>query len=149
MRTTGHPLLGPSDRWVRTAPSVTVAAVLLCVAACGASSASTPTQASAGTVGNEPGRVSLPWPAGTTADATALQRTVDGGAQPWLLDPTEVAQAYARAVGWSSAQITGGNGASPTLATVRSSVGSHTLTLRQPIRSGAGGIWLVTVDSAP
>lgn len=105
--------------------------------------------ATAASVEHDPGRVSLPWPAATPAQAAALQRTVDGGAQPWLLDPTEVAQAYTRAVGWSNAQISTGHGVSPTLATVRSPAGSRTLTLRQPVRPGAGGIWLVTVDSAP
>lgn len=99
--------------------------------------------------GPQPTRIALPWPAATPVEAVALQHTVDAGAQPWLLDPTEVARAYARALGWARAQVSGGEGASPTRATVATPAGSRTLTLRQAVRTGAGGIWLVTVDSAP
>jgi hypothetical protein len=41
--------------------------------------------------------VGLPWPADGAADAAALQAAADAGSQPWLLDPSEVAIAYAAA----------------------------------------------------
>ncbi len=88
--------------------------------------------------------VALPWPAPGAAEQAALQAAVDGGAQPWLLDPSEVALAYAAtAYGWSSAQAV----PEPDGRTV----GVHgaggdeaTLTLAQPGRTGQGGIWVVT-----
>lgn len=117
------------------APAVTAAAAVIATAAgprTPAAAISTP----------------LPWPSATPAGATALQRAVDGGAQPWLLDPTTVAQAYAVARGWPNAQISGGATASPTRVGVASAAGRHQLTLAQTVRSGAGGIWLVTADSS-
>jgi len=45
----------------------------------------------------------LPWPATTAAQVASLQIPVDGGAQPWLLEPTQVALAYAAARGWTDA----------------------------------------------
>jgi len=97
------------------------------------------------------GAVPLPWPAHSAAEAAGLQRRVDDGAQPWLLDPAEVALSYvAAAYGWDAArtalvpddavedetvQVTGPDGA------------LRTLTLRQPDRTGSGGIWVVTADA--
>jgi hypothetical protein len=89
--------------------------------------------------------VTLPWPASGAAKVAALQSAVDGGAQPWLLDPTEVALSYAAARGWTDAKATA-DGASS--VTVRSSAGTHSLTLTQPGRTGNGGIWVVTADSS-
>jgi hypothetical protein len=89
--------------------------------------------------------VTLPWPAATPSQVAALQSAVDGGAQPWLLDPTEVALAYAAARGWTNADATP---ASATSVAVRSSAGSHLLTLAQPGKTGNGGIWVVTSDSS-
>ena len=89
--------------------------------------------------------VTLPWPVSGAADVAALQQSVDGGAQPWLLDPTEVALSYAAARGWTGAQAAAsGTGA----VTVRSSAGTHALALVQPGKTGNGGIWVVTSDSS-
>lgn len=89
--------------------------------------------------------VTLPWPVSGEAAVAALQQGVDGGAQPWLLEPTEVALSYAAARGWTGAQAAA-NGADG--VTVQSSVGTHALTLAQPGRKGTGGIWVVTSDSS-
>jgi hypothetical protein len=102
--------------------------------------ASPPTAAQGSTAG-----VTLPWPVSGAADVAALQQSVDGGAQPWLLDPTEVALSYAAARGWTGAQAAG-SGAGD--VTVRSSAGTHALTLAQPGRTGNSGIWVVISDSS-
>lgn len=105
----------------------------------------TPSAAPAPVTGGPAAGVTLPWPAAGAGKVSALQSAVDGGAQPWLLDPTEVALSYAAARGWTSAEATA-NGKSG--VTVRSSAGTHALTLTQPGRTGNGGIWVVTSDSS-
>lgn len=84
------------------------------------------------------------WPAANQASAVQLQNQVDGGRQPWLLDPTEVAVSYAGAVlGYRNpgvfptgvGRIDVQDGRSPAKATI---------TLGQTVRRGDGGIWLVT-----
>ena len=87
--------------------------------------------------------VPLPWPAETAAQAASLQTAVDGGAQPWLLDPTQVALAYAAAQGWRDAAAVDATAAG---VTIRSSAGIHVLTLAQPGKTGTAGIWVVTAD---
>ncbi len=91
--------------------------------------------------------VRLPWPAADAATAAELQRSVDAGAQPWLLDPAEVAVSYAAAAhGWTQAAARPRPGG----GTVEVADGSRklTLSLAQPGRAGAGGIWVVTAESA-
>jgi hypothetical protein len=89
--------------------------------------------------------ITLPWPVSGAAKVAALQQAVDGGAQPWLLDPTEVALSYAAARGWTGAQAAA-SGTSG--VTVQSSAGTHALALAQPGRKGDAGIWVVTSDSS-
>jgi hypothetical protein len=93
-----------------------------------------------------PARVELPWPAVTAADAAALQAEVDRGAQPWLLDPSEVAIAYAAAAhDWPDAEAY--PGPDGTSVDVRNADGETlTLTLAQPARTGSEGIWVVTAE---
>jgi hypothetical protein len=93
-----------------------------------------------------PEAVQLPWPARTAADATALQAEVDRGAQPWLLDPSEVAIAYAAAAhGWPDAEAY--PGPDGTSVDVRNADGERlVLTLAQPARRGDDGIWVVTAE---
>lgn len=84
------------------------------------------------------------WPATDAASAARLQQQVDGGRQPWLLDPTEVATSYAGvALKYRD----------PSVFTIRPGVvdvqdgaspAKATLTLAQTVRRGDGGIWLVT-----
>ena len=90
--------------------------------------------------------VVLPWPAATSTAATALQADVDRGAQPWLLDPSEVAIAYAAAAhDWPDAEAY--PGPDGTSVDVRNADGERvTLSLAQPGRSGADGIWVVTAE---
>ncbi|OLT11871.1 hypothetical protein BJF78_25855 [Pseudonocardia sp. CNS-139] len=94
----------------------------------------------------EPGKVELPWPADGAADAAALQAAADSGAQPWLLDPSEVAISYAAAAhGWTDAEAY--PGPAGTSVDVRNGKGDRlTLTLAQPARTGPDGIWVVTAE---
>jgi len=87
--------------------------------------------------------VALPWPAATAAQVASLQAAVDGGAQPWLLDPTQVALAYAAARGWADAAALDTTTAG---VTIRSAAGTHVLALAQPGKTGLAGIWVVTAD---
>jgi hypothetical protein len=90
--------------------------------------------------------VRLPWPAADPAAAAQLQRSVDAGSEPWLLDPAEVAVSYATAAyGWTSAEAQ----PRPDGHTVDVAEGGQKLTvsLTQPGRAGAGGIWVVTAES--
>jgi len=88
--------------------------------------------------------VTLPWPAASAAQVASLQTAVDGGAQPWLLDPTQVALAYAAARGWPDPAAVDTTAAG---VTIRSTTGTHALTLAQPGKTGTAGIWVVTADS--
>jgi hypothetical protein len=92
------------------------------------------------------GTVRLPWPVPDAASAATLQAEVDRGAQPWLLDPSEVAIAYAAtAHGWVDAEAY--PGPDGTSVDVRNAKGDRlTLTLAQPARAGDDGIWVVTAE---
>jgi hypothetical protein len=103
----------------------------------------TPTAPAAATGAAPSTALALPWPAATAAQVASLQSAVDGGAQPWLLDPTQVALAYAAARGWSdpaAVDTTAGG------VTIRSGAGTHVLALAQPGKTGLAGIWVVTAD---
>lgn len=103
---------------------------------------STPTAAGAST----PERVTLPWPAATPAEIRALQASVDGGAEPWLLDPTEVAMSYVTAAhGWTQAQAKSRPGGRT--VDVQEGRQKLQLTMIQPSRAGTGGIWVVTAET--
>jgi hypothetical protein len=86
--------------------------------------------------------VELPWPAGGDA-AGALQEQVDAGSQPWLLDPAELARSFAAtAYGWS--EVTIEPDVERRVVVQEPGGGRAVLTLEQPVRSGPGGIWVVT-----
>lgn len=118
----------------------------------GASASATPESPTPESGAPESGApVDLPWPTSGDDPVAALQRQVDAGSQPWLLEPTEVALSFAAdAYGWTRAEATqwaGGPGGpgDPTTVDVRGAGGdSAALTLRQPGRTGAGGVWVVT-----
>lgn len=88
--------------------------------------------------------VSTPWPARSAAESVGLQERVDDGAQPWLLDPAELARSYvAAAYGWDDATVTAGEG----IVDITGPDGTRrVLTVAQPGRTGEGGIWVVTAD---
>ncbi|MGH3614895.1 MAG: hypothetical protein ACRDRK_20340, partial [Pseudonocardia sp.] len=88
--------------------------------------------------------VQLPWPAAGADAVAALQARVDGGAQPWLLDPAEVAASFANAAyGWQEPEAS----VRPDGVTVdvrEAGGGQASLILSQPGRTGTGGVWVVT-----
>lgn len=132
------------------APSTTGAASTTSAAA-----ATSPTPTAAPTVAAAPGSAAkpapvnlLPWP---TTDPTRLQAAVDGGASPWLLDPTDLALSYVTATyNWTAADASPAAGtAAATKVDVRNTDGKRrTLTVAQPRRKGTGGIWVVTADTS-
>jgi hypothetical protein len=119
-----------------------VAGVLLVAAALTGCAPATPAPAPAPASATA-APVALPWPAATAAQVANLQTAVDSGAQPWLLDPTQVALAYAAARGWSDAAAVDTTASG---VTIRSSAGTHVLSLAQPGKTGTAGIWVVTGD---
>ncbi|MFC4949855.1 hypothetical protein [Pseudonocardia sp. GCM10023141] len=90
--------------------------------------------------------VALPWPVSGSARVGQLQSEVDGGAQPWLLDPTEVGSSYAAAAhGWNDTRVTRDGIAT---VTVQAPDGKRlVLKVVQPGRTGPGGIWTVTAET--
>lgn len=96
----------------------------------------------------------LPWPA-DAAGARMLQKQVDNGSQPWLLDPGEVATSFGTAAyGWRDAHAVLPDGTradgTDTLVELHGPDGRVArLVLSQPGRKGAGGIWVVTAAQAP
>lgn len=79
----------------------------------------------------------------STASAEELQAATDAGRQPWRLDPASVAASFvASRFGWSSASVAM---ADPHTAEVtdRRTRSVVVLQLRQPVRSGSAGVWVV------
>ena len=78
------------------------------------------------------------------AQAVELQKAVDQGHQPWRTDPAMVAQTFVLSrFGWRNVdtRLTGPH----TVAVTNRGTGEIVvLQLRQPVRQGQGGIWIVT-----
>jgi hypothetical protein len=89
------------------------------------------------------------WPARTLGYARTLQDGADAGHRPWLLSPEQVALAFARA------EMDFLDPVSRRIAPATYDVGQRnsewaaTLHLAQPVRQGAGGIWVVTRIASP
>jgi hypothetical protein len=72
-----------------------------------------------------------------------LQQAVDQGHQPWRTDPAAVAEAFAASrYGWSGATATPTD-AHTVEVTDPASGATASLQVDQPVRPGAGGIWVV------
>jgi hypothetical protein len=116
---------------------VTLIAALALLTACAESTPPPPQAAPTGTP--------LLWPVTALDQAQSLQDQVDGGAQPWTLDPEEVAIGYATATwGWTNPEPTSGT---PGAVTLSDPQGTAALTLVQPVRAGTTGIWVVSAAS--
>lgn len=118
----------------------TLAGAVLAGCAAPATPAAPPPPPVTGTAPASPA-VTLPWP---DDDVPALQERVDDGSQPWLLDPSEVALAYAAAAyGWSSAQVVAAaDGSTVDVTGPRDERRTLSLT-----RQGPDSVWLVTADA--
>jgi hypothetical protein len=89
------------------------------------------------------------WPVRTLGQARALQARVDAGHQPWLLSPEQVALAFARDEMQFLDPVARRIGPATYDVGQRNSEWAATLHLAQPVRHGAGGIWVVTRTASP
>jgi hypothetical protein len=89
------------------------------------------------------------WPVRTLGQARALQARVDAGHQPWLLSPEQVALAFARAEMQFLDPVARRIAPATYDVGQRNSEWAATLHLAQPVRHGAGGIWVVTRTASP
>jgi hypothetical protein len=115
-----------------------------------AASTSTPPPTDQGTSPPAPGNGDVPAP-GTTftgenisgGHAADLQEEVDEGHQPWRLDQSAVATAFAsNRFGWTDVEIAVDD---PHTLQVTDTATQHlvSLQMRQPVREGDTGIWVV------
>lgn len=130
------------------AVSVVMLALLSGCASPGPSPPGTLTPTPTPTTATGPATADLPpgqprWPVSEPDAIAALQAQVDDGRQPWLLDPVEVAQAFARAeYGWQSTAVDKITGQKVTVRNPDNG-DSALVVLAQPGKTGPTGIWLV------
>ena len=78
-----------------------------------------------------------------------LQNGADAGHQPWLLSPELVSTSYATAEYGISDPVARKVGPAAYDVGARNSEWVATLHLAQPIRQGAGGVWVITRTANP
>ena len=78
-----------------------------------------------------------------------LQDRADAGHQPWLLSPELVAAAYGAAKAELGDPVTRRVGPGAYDVGGRNSEWVVTVYLAQPVRQGAGGVWVVTRTANP
>lgn len=84
------------------------------------------------------------WPFTSQRQAQAAQRAVAEGHQPWLLDPRQVASAFASGVlGWVR-PVSKQTGPGTVTVTWSGSDDIVRAELAQPVRQGSAGIWMIT-----
>jgi hypothetical protein len=89
------------------------------------------------------------WPARTLGYARTLQDGADAGHRPWLLSPEQVSLTFARAQMHFHDPVTRRIAPATYDVGPRNSEWAATLHLAQPVRQGAGGIWIVTRIASP
>jgi hypothetical protein len=89
------------------------------------------------------------WPARTLGYARMLQDGADAGRRPWLLSPELVAAAYGADKAELGDPVTRNVGPAAYDVGERNSEWVVTVHLAQPVRQGAGGIWVVTRTASP
>ena len=89
------------------------------------------------------------WPARTLEQARVLQDGADAGHQPWLLSPELVSTSYATAEYGISDPVARKVGPAAYDVGARNSEWVANLHLAQPIRQGAGGVWVITRTANP
>ena len=89
------------------------------------------------------------WPARTLGYARMLQDGADAGRRPWLLSPELVAAAYGADKAELGDPVTRKVGPAAYDVGGRNSEWVVTVYLAQPVRQGAGGIWVVTRTASP
>ena len=89
------------------------------------------------------------WPVRTLEQARELQDRADGGHQSWLLSPELVATSYGAAELGLYQPVARRVGPNAYEVGATDSEWVATLYLAQPVRQGAGGIWVVTRTASP
>jgi len=89
------------------------------------------------------------WPVRTLEQARELQERADAGHQPWLLSPELVSTSYAAAAYGIPGAVTRRVGPAAYDVGAPGSEWVATLHLAQPVRQGAGGIWVITRTASP
>jgi hypothetical protein len=97
----------------------------------------------------EPETVVGLWPARTFQYARMLQDGADAGRRPWLLSPERVAASYGADKAELRDPVTRKVGPAAYDVGERNSEWVVTVYLAQPVRQGAGGIWVVTRTASP
>jgi hypothetical protein len=89
------------------------------------------------------------WPATTPEQASLLQDGPDAGHQPWLRSPERVSTAYATAEYGIADPVAHQVGPAADQVGADNSEWVATLHLAQPVRQGAGGVWVITRTANP
>jgi hypothetical protein len=89
------------------------------------------------------------WPVRTLEQARRIQDGADAGNQPWLLSPELVSTSYATAEYGISDPVARKVGPAAYEVGARNSEWVATLHLAQPVRQGAGGVWVITRTANP
>jgi hypothetical protein len=96
-----------------------------------------------------PGTIVGLWPVRTLAQARTLQDGADAGHQAWLLSPELVSISYAATELDLFEPVAHQVGPAAYKVGPRNSEWVATLYLTQPVRQGAGGIWVITRTGSP
>jgi hypothetical protein len=89
------------------------------------------------------------WPVRTLEQARRIQDGADAGHQPWLLSPELVSTSYATAEYSISDPVARKVGPAAYEVGARNSEWVATQHLAQPVRQGAGGVWVITRTANP
>jgi hypothetical protein len=89
------------------------------------------------------------WPVRTLEQAKRIQDGADAGHQPWLLSPELVSTSFATAKYGISDPVARKVGPAAYEVGARNSEWVATLHLAQPVRHGAGGVWVITRTANP
>jgi len=89
------------------------------------------------------------WPVRTLEQARTLQDSADAGHQPWLLSPELVATSYAAAELDLYQPVARRVGPNAYEVGATGSEWAAKLYLAQPVRHGAGGVWVITRTTSP
>ena len=89
------------------------------------------------------------WPIRTLEQARMLQEDADAGHQPWLLSPELVATSYSAAELGLYKPVARRVGPNAYEVGATGSEWAAKLHLAQPVRHGAGGIWVITRTGSP
>jgi hypothetical protein len=89
------------------------------------------------------------WPVRTPEQARELQDRADAGHQPWLLSPELVSTSYAASELGLYQPVARRVGPNAYEVGATGSEWATKLYLAQPVRQGAGGIWVITRTGSP